>query len=101
MQRLDIAGHDMGVDFGGLDIGVTQQFLEDADVGAVFQYVGGESVAQCVAVDLFVDAGGALPGREHPLPPVSWSALWYLRLKASGILTSPKPFPLAYAPGVC
>ena len=86
----------MGVDLGGLDIGVTQQFLEDADVGAVFQHVGGEAVAQGVAADLFVDAGGlggafhrllepalqdvmahdlpgagvggALPGREYPLP---------------------------------
>ena len=38
-QRLYLAGHDMGVDLGGLDIGVAQELLEDADIGAVLQHV--------------------------------------------------------------
>ena len=34
----------MGVDHGGFDILVPQQFLDGADVIAVFQQVGGETV---------------------------------------------------------
>jgi hypothetical protein len=53
-----IARH-VGVDLGGGDVGVAQQGLDDAQVGAAFQQVGGEGVAQDVGADrLTVDAGG-------------------------------------------
>ena len=41
----DTTVEDVGVDLGGLDVFVTQQFLDGADVVASFQEVGGEAVA--------------------------------------------------------
>lgn len=57
MQATDIAGHHMGVNFRSLDIRVTKQFLEDADIGAVFQHMRGEAVAQGMATYPFIDFG--------------------------------------------
>jgi hypothetical protein len=37
---------DMGVDFGGSDVGVAQQFLHDPQVGAPFKQMCGVGVAQ-------------------------------------------------------
>jgi len=48
---------DVGVDLSGGDIGVAEEFLDDSEVGAVFEKVGGEGVAQEVRVDVLVDAG--------------------------------------------
>ena len=51
-------GGDVGVDLGGGDVGVAQQGLDDAQVGAAFQQMGGEGVAQDVGADaLWIDAG--------------------------------------------
>ena len=36
LQIADISGHYMGVYLRGLDIGVAEQFLEDADIDPVF-----------------------------------------------------------------
>jgi Phage integrase, N-terminal SAM-like domain len=47
------AVEDVGVDHGGGDVAVAEKFLDGSDVGAVFQQVGGEGVAEGVA-------GGAL-----------------------------------------
>jgi hypothetical protein len=47
-------GGDVGVDLGRGDIDMAQQGLDDAQVGAAFQQVGGEGVAQ----DVGADAGG-------------------------------------------
>ena len=44
MQGADIAVHDMGVDLGGLDVGMAEEILEDADIYPVFQKMGGETV---------------------------------------------------------
>ena len=55
LQAADIAGHDMGVNLGGLDIRVAEQFLEDADIDSVFQHMRGEAMAQRVATNPFVD----------------------------------------------
>jgi 2-keto-4-pentenoate hydratase len=41
-----------GVMRGGVDAAVAQQHLDDANVGAVFQQMGGEAVAQGVGADL-------------------------------------------------
>jgi len=38
----------MGVDHGGGDIGMTEQFLNGADVGAVGQQMGGKGMTQGV-----------------------------------------------------
>jgi hypothetical protein len=49
----------VGVDLGGADVGVAQQGLDHPQVGAAFQQVGGEGMAQDVRTDLLaVDAGG-------------------------------------------
>jgi hypothetical protein len=41
--------HDVGVDFGRFYIGMSHEFLDDADVDAVFQHVGGEGMPEGVA----------------------------------------------------
>ena len=47
---------DVGIDFGGADVRVTEQFLDDAQVRAVFQQMRGEAVAQHVGRDIASDA---------------------------------------------
>jgi len=59
------AAGDVGIDFGGADAGVTEQFLDDAQVGAMFQEVRGEAVAKHVwggssVAGLEAGAAGAL-----------------------------------------
>ena len=49
-------GVDVGVDFGGEDGFVAEHFLDDAEVGAAFDEVGGEGVAEGVGGDFLVDA---------------------------------------------
>ena len=49
---------DVGVDLGGGDIGVAEHFLDDAEVGAVVEEVGGEAVAELVGMDFLVEASG-------------------------------------------
>lgn len=49
-------GVDVGVDLGGDDVGVAEEFLDDAEVGAAGEEVGGEGVAEGVGVD-GADAG--------------------------------------------
>ena len=47
---------DVGVDLGGLRVGVTEEFLDVPYVGAVLQEVGGEAVAEGMDADLLRDA---------------------------------------------
>lgn len=49
----------MGVDHGGFDALVAQQFLNGAEVVAVLQEVGGKGVAERVAANNLVDASSA------------------------------------------
>ena len=42
---------DLGVDYGGFDVAVTEEFLNSADVVAALEEVGGEGVAEGVATD--------------------------------------------------
>lgn len=51
-----VAG-DVGVDLGGADGGMAEEFLDDAEVGAVFEQVRGEAVSQHVRGDAARDAG--------------------------------------------
>jgi len=46
-----VAG-DVGVNFGGADGGVAQEFLDDAQVGAMLEQVGGEAVPEHVGGDV-------------------------------------------------
>ena len=49
----------MGVDHGGADVFVPQQFLDGADVVAIFEQMGGEAVAEGMAGDALVEPGQA------------------------------------------
>ena len=52
---------DMGIDLGRRDVGVAQKFLNDAEVGAVFEKVGGVRVPHEVGEDALIDASGSCP----------------------------------------
>ena len=54
----------MGVDLGRGDIGVAEQRLQHAQVGAARQQMGGEGMAQ----DVRADAVGRDPGIAPPFP---------------------------------
>ena len=54
MNRLETAAVNMGVYLCGGNIGMTQHHLDGAEIGAMFQEVGGKGVAQGVRADLFV-----------------------------------------------
>lgn len=56
VDLMEFFGGDVSVDFGGADIGVAEEFLDDAEVGAIFQKVGGEAVAEHVWSDVALDA---------------------------------------------
>ena len=49
-------GH-VRVNLGGADAGVAEQFLDDPQVGAVLQQMGGKAVPQHVRRDVPVNAG--------------------------------------------
>ena len=44
----------MGVDLGGGEVGVAEEFLDGAEIVVVFEEVGGEAVAEGVRVAGFV-----------------------------------------------
>jgi len=48
---------DVGVNFGGGDAGVAEEFLDEADVDAVFEKVGGERMAEGMDAGGFFDSG--------------------------------------------
>ena len=61
---------DVGVDLRGGDVGVAEQALDTAQVGAVLHHVGGATVAQHVRAglaDVATGAGGAAHHLPHPL----------------------------------
>ena len=49
----------MSIDFCGADAGMAEQFLNDTQVSAVLQQMGGKAVAQHVGRDVPFDAGSA------------------------------------------
>jgi hypothetical protein len=53
-ERLDV---DVSIDLGGFETGVTEHFLDVADVSAVDVHVGGHAVPQKMACAGFGDAG--------------------------------------------
>ena len=65
---VQMAGVEVGVDFGRGDGFVSEELLYLADVGAPLQQVGGEAVAESVRTYLLVDSGGGrglLDGIEY------------------------------------
>src|SRR5688500_10559889 len=50
---------DMRVNFGGVDAGVAKEFLDDSEVGAIFEQVRGEAVAEHVRRNVALDPGEA------------------------------------------
>ena len=61
------AVEDMGVDHGGLEVAVTEQLLNGADVVAVGEQVGGEAVAEAMERGVLGDVGSANGRLEGPL----------------------------------
>lgn len=57
MDFFQVEVGDVGVDLGGGDVGVAEHGLDGADVGAVHEEVGSETVAEGVRGDVFGDAG--------------------------------------------
>ena len=49
-RRGELGGGELGVALGGGEALVAEQFLDGAEVGAFFQQMGAEGVAQCVRV---------------------------------------------------
>ena len=49
----------MGVNLSGRNIGMSQEGLDGADVGAVHEKVSRERVTESVRSNVFYDAGGA------------------------------------------
>ena len=64
-DRAHRPGRDLGVEGGAVQLGVPEQDLDDPDVGAVLQQVGGEAVAQRVRPDPLGDVGGLRPPRRR------------------------------------
>ena len=56
---------DVGVDHGGGDIFVAQQFLDGPNIITGFKEVGGKRVTQGVAANPFGDAGGKGSGPDR------------------------------------
>ena len=63
MDGFEMAEGEMGVDLGGRDVGVAEEDLHAAEIGAVLDHVGGAAVAELVG------AGGRVAGfDEMPYP---------------------------------
>jgi hypothetical protein len=48
---------DVGVDHGGADVGMAEEFLDGADIVAGFEEVGGEAVTEGMAAYFFREMG--------------------------------------------
>src|SRR5215470_283658 len=56
-HRTDRLGGDAGVERGGVQLGVSEQNLDDANVDILLEQVSGKAVPQRVRTDTFLDAG--------------------------------------------
>src|SRR5215218_336196 len=57
-DRADRGGGDAGIERGGLELGMAEQDLDDANVDVLLQQMRGEAVAQGVRRHLLADPGG-------------------------------------------
>lgn len=58
VDRLELGIRNMGVNLSSGDVGVAEEALDTAEVGAVLKQIGGKTVTQGVGCDVFGDAGG-------------------------------------------
>lgn len=65
-HRADSLGCHLGVEGGVVELYVSEKDLDDPDVCAVLQQVGGEAMAQRMRPDPLGNVGG--PGRFHDNP---------------------------------
>ena len=65
MNFLKLFNTDLGVDGRGVEFSMTQQLLNKADVGSVFQHVGGAAMPQDMATAPAFHPGIFQPGRHH------------------------------------
>ena len=85
-QKVERAGHlaeradgDAGVERGGVELFVSEQNLDDPNIGFLLQQMGGKAVPQCVNADTFGNAGTPCCQANDPvqltrtrmLPPVA------------------------------
>src|SRR5687768_5486442 len=54
----DRGGGDTGIEGGGLELGMSEQDLDDTNVDVLLQQMRGEAVAQCVRRYPLADPGG-------------------------------------------
>jgi hypothetical protein len=47
---------DVGVDLGGDEVGVAEEFLDAAEIGAGIEHVGGVAVAEFVGGEFWIEA---------------------------------------------
>jgi len=57
----EAGGVDAGVDLGGVDVGMAEEFLYDSEVRAAGEEVRGEAVPEDMGVDIF-EPGGCCGG---------------------------------------
>ena len=58
---------NVGIDHSGFEVFVPEEFLDGADIIAIFEQVGCEAMAQGMAAYFFVDLGGADGSFERSL----------------------------------
>jgi len=71
-------GGDVSIERGGVELGVTEQHLDDADIDFLIEQMGSEAVPQGVQRDALIDLrhlGGSMAGaielaRAHRLPRI-------------------------------
>ena len=74
---------NMGINHGGTDVFVAQQFLNCTNIVSVLQEMGGEAVTKCMTADEFINPGHlrsfldrfiqtALMNMMTPLDTASW-----------------------------
>ena len=62
MDFAEALARDVGVEFGGADARMAEHFLDDAQIGAVFEQVRRKGMAKHVRRDVARDAGVANAG---------------------------------------
>src|SRR5215213_10106819 len=63
-DRADCAGGDAGIERGGIELGMAEQDLDDANVDVLLQQMRGEAVAQRVRRHPLADPGGLGRGMD-------------------------------------
>ena len=66
MDLAEAVAVDVGVDLRGGDVGMAQEVLDDAEVGAAREQVRGEGVAQEVGVDVLQARGVGVLADDLP-----------------------------------